>query len=102
MAKLSHLDGNSREIPIRKQITRIQKVLFKIITGCVRQFDKKGEVIDVPAREIASCVVAFDKMEERKRIIAGRGAPKSVPAVNDPGKPTKRQPAPEPSESRPG
>ena len=51
----------------------------------------------------AQLMRAWDALEERKAILKGRGKPANVPAANDPrSKLAKRQPAPEPSESKPG
>jgi hypothetical protein len=56
-----------------------QNVLHKIITGAVRWHNGE-EVVDVPAREIASCSVALCKLEERIRLNRGLANPSPVKA----------------------
>ncbi len=62
-----------RQNPILK-LREAQVVLHKIITGAVRYHDGE-QVIDIPAREIASCSVALCKLEERIRLNQGKPNP---------------------------
>lgn len=55
----------------RAQLLDMQAVLFRIVTGAIRQFDARGEVIDVPAREIAMCAKAYRELEQQLRVMSG-------------------------------
>ncbi len=76
-----HLVQSSPLVKMREA----QVVLHKIITGAVKWYDGQ-EVIDIPAREIASCSVALCKVEERIRLNLGKANPAPIKSEPKRGK----------------
>lgn len=75
-----------------QELVAIQDVLKRIILEPVQQLDNKGELIPVPAREVAACARVWCDLEDLRLVKRGYGRPKPVEAVN--GQPRKRKPAP--------
>lgn len=65
-------------------IVEMQAVLKKIVTGSVRWLNDEQEVIDIPAREVAQCSVAFVKLEAQRRINLGKANPAPVKSLDKP------------------
>lgn len=79
----------NRRTPIT-EIIAIQQVLYTFITESIKVLNG-DKVAYVPAREVASCAVAWDKLEERRREALGK--PRLAPLKVEPKKARSRSPA---------
>lgn len=91
------LRGNKNRSKSLTHLVELQTVLHKIITTAIRQIDSKGEVVTVPARELASCASAWQKLEAQRRASLGLPNPKPADVQRKPRR-AQVQVVPVPSE----
>lgn len=83
------------------ELAEMQAVLMKIVTQPCFQYDNKGEILPVPAREIAAAARAFQVLEAQRRMNLGKANP--APVKSEPKRRSRSssgpiEPAPKPVE----
>ena len=68
-------------------IAKFQTALLKVVDCLVEDETKEGPILrGAKPSEIAACASAWDKLEDRRGVLEGKGKPKPVTATNDPGR----------------
>lgn len=86
------LKGNHNRRSQVTEMIELQTVLHRIVTQPTQQLNAKGEILAVPARELASCAAAWVKLEAQRR--AALGLPNPAPVKVEPKTRSKSTPVP--------
>lgn len=83
-------------------IKKFQRALLQVVDCLVEEDSNEGPILrGAKPAEIAACATAWDRLQDRRGVLAGHGKPKPVTATNDPGRQEPAKVAPASSEELP-